>query len=46
MRAEIGMHSLFHEFDPATPLGERWKALAQAKLEELDRLVSHAAQMR
>lgn len=42
--AEI--RTLFHGFRTETPFGERWRALAQAKLRELDALVARAAQMR
>jgi MerR family transcriptional regulator, redox-sensitive transcriptional activator SoxR len=42
--AEI--RTLFGGFDPTTPLAERWAALAQAKLRELDQLVARAEQMR
>lgn len=42
--AEI--RTLFAGFDPEMPLSERWAALAQAKLRELDELVARAEQMR
>lgn len=42
--AEI--RTLFHGFGAETPLGERWAALAAAKLVELDALVARAARMR
>lgn len=42
--AEI--RTLFHGFGAETPLGERWAALAGAKLAELDVLVARAARMR
>lgn len=42
--AEIG--TLFHGFDAGTPPGERWRALASAKLAELDELVATASRMR
>jgi DNA-binding transcriptional MerR regulator len=42
--AEI--RALFHGFGAATPLGERWAALAGAKLAELDALIDRAARMR
>jgi MerR family redox-sensitive transcriptional activator SoxR len=42
--AEI--RTLFHGFGADTPLGERWNALAHAKLRELDALIARAAQMK
>jgi MerR family redox-sensitive transcriptional activator SoxR len=42
--AEI--RTLFHRFGADSPLGERWAALAGAKLAELDALVARAARMR
>jgi MerR family redox-sensitive transcriptional activator SoxR len=42
--AEI--RTLFHGFSADTPLGERWAALASAKLVELDALIARAARMR
>lgn len=42
--AEI--RKLFHGFGAETPLGARWKALARAKLEELDALIARATQMK
>ena len=42
--AEI--RTLFHGFGAGTPLGERWNALAHAKLRELDELIARAAQMK
>jgi len=42
--AEI--RTLFAGFAPEMPLAERWAALAQEKLRELDRLVARAEQMR
>jgi MerR family redox-sensitive transcriptional activator SoxR len=42
--AEI--RGLFHGFGADTLLGERWAALAGAKLAELDALVERAARMR
>jgi MerR family redox-sensitive transcriptional activator SoxR len=37
---------LFHGFDAKAPLGARWRALAQAKLRELDDLQVRVLQMR
>lgn len=37
---------LFNGFGAETPLGERWAALAGAKLAELDALLARAARMR
>jgi MerR family transcriptional regulator, redox-sensitive transcriptional activator SoxR len=42
--AEI--RTLFHGFGADTPLGERWNALAHAKLRELDALIARAGQMK
>ena len=42
--AEIRM--LFHGFGTETPLSERWEALAQAKLRELDATIARAERMR
>ena len=42
--AEI--RTLFHGFGADTPLGERWNALAHAKLRELDALIARAEQMK
>lgn len=42
--AEI--RTLFHGFGADTPLGERWIALAHAKLRELDALIARAAHMK
>jgi len=42
--AEI--RTLFHGFGADTPLGERWNALAHAKLRELDALIARAARMK
>lgn len=38
--------TLFHGFGAETPLSSRWKALARAKLEELDRLAQRVRRMR
>ncbi|MCI0420674.1 MAG: hypothetical protein L0312_15850, partial [Acidobacteria bacterium] len=37
---------LFHGFDAKTPLGERWRRLAQTKLRELDDLQRSVSRMR
>lgn len=37
---------LFHGFDAKTPLGERWRRLAQTKLRELDELQRGVSRMR
>lgn len=37
---------LFHGFGADTPLNERWEALAQAKLSELDELIARAERMK
>jgi MerR family redox-sensitive transcriptional activator SoxR len=37
---------LFHGFDAKAPLGARWRALAQAKLRELDDLQASIVRMR
>lgn len=42
--AEI--RTLFHGYGAETPLGERWNALAHAKLRELDQLIARAGQMK
>jgi MerR family redox-sensitive transcriptional activator SoxR len=42
--AEI--RTLFHGFGAQTPLGERWRSLADAKLRELDALIARAGQMK
>jgi MerR family redox-sensitive transcriptional activator SoxR len=42
--AEI--RTLFHGFGADTPLGERWNALAHAKLRELDALIARAGQIK
>ncbi|HEX2093890.1 MAG TPA: MerR family transcriptional regulator [Longimicrobiaceae bacterium] len=39
------IRTLFHGFGAETPLGERWQALAQAKLLELDALMDRARRM-
>ena len=40
------VRTLFHGFGAGTPLGERWNALAAAKLRELDALIARARQMK
>ncbi|HEX6940659.1 MAG TPA: MerR family transcriptional regulator [Longimicrobiales bacterium] len=40
------IRKLFHGFGADTPLGERWRALARAKLEELDQLIDRATRMK
>ena len=40
------IRTLFHGFDPDTPLDERWRVLAESKLKELDDLIARAHQMR
>ncbi|HEX6747419.1 MAG TPA: MerR family transcriptional regulator [Longimicrobium sp.] len=42
--AEI--RTLFHGFDSAVAPGERWNALARAKIDELDDLIARATQMK
>jgi MerR family redox-sensitive transcriptional activator SoxR len=42
--AEI--RTLFHGFGAETPLGERWNALAHAKLRQLDEMIARAGQMK
>lgn len=42
--AEI--RTLFHGLGAETPLGERWNALAHARLRELDALIARAEQMK
>jgi MerR family redox-sensitive transcriptional activator SoxR len=42
--AEI--RTLFHGFGAGTPLGERWNALAHAKLRQLDALIARAGEMK
>jgi MerR family redox-sensitive transcriptional activator SoxR len=38
--------TLFHGFQPGTPLGERWRALAREKLLELEALSKRVKKMR
>jgi MerR family transcriptional regulator, redox-sensitive transcriptional activator SoxR len=40
------IRTLFHGFAPETTLDERWAALAQAKVAELDALMERAARMK
>ena len=40
------IRTLFHGFGADTPLNERWEALAQAKLLELDALIARATRMK
>lgn len=40
------IRTLFHGFDAETPMDERWRALAESKLTELDELIARAQQMR
>jgi MerR family redox-sensitive transcriptional activator SoxR len=40
------IRTLFHGFGPDTPLNERWAALAQAKVAELDALIDRATRMK
>jgi MerR family transcriptional regulator, redox-sensitive transcriptional activator SoxR len=40
------IRTLFHGFGAETPLNERWEAMAQAKLRELDDLIARAEQMK
>ena len=40
------IRTLFHGFGAETPLTERWQAMAQAKLREMDELIARATQMR
>jgi MerR family redox-sensitive transcriptional activator SoxR len=40
------IRTLFHGFGAETPLNERWEAMAQAKLRELDELIARAEQMK
>ncbi|HEX7119731.1 MAG TPA: MerR family transcriptional regulator [Longimicrobiales bacterium] len=40
------IRKLFHGFSVETPLGERWRSLARAKLEELDQLINRATRMK
>ncbi|HEX2188717.1 MAG TPA: MerR family transcriptional regulator [Longimicrobiaceae bacterium] len=40
------VRTLFHGFGAETPLHERWEALAQAKLRDLDALIARAHGMR
>ncbi len=40
------IRTLFHGFGAETPLGERWRALAESKMRELDDLIARAHQMR
>ena len=40
------IRTLFHGFGGETPLNERWEAMAQAKLRELDELIARAEQMK
>ncbi|MBX3065321.1 MAG: MerR family transcriptional regulator [Anaerolineae bacterium] len=38
--------TLFQDFDPNTPAGERWRTLANQKLLEIDALIQRAQQMK
>lgn len=38
------MHLLVAGFDASTPASERWQQLAQAKLEEVEAIITHAQQ--
>lgn len=40
------IRTLFHGFGAETPLRERWEALAEAKLRELDELIARAERMK
>lgn len=40
------IRTLFHGFGAETPLSERWEALAQAKLQEMDELIARAERMK
>ncbi|MQA89412.1 MAG: MerR family transcriptional regulator [Gemmatimonas sp.] len=40
------IRTLFHGFGTETPMNERWQALAEAKLRELDELIERAHCMR
>lgn len=40
------IRTLFHGFGADIPLSERWEALAQAKLGELDELIARAERMK
>ena len=40
------IRTLFHGFGAEVPLRDRWQALAEAKLRELDALIARAVQMR
>ncbi len=40
------IRTLFHGFGEETPMGDRWQALAQAKLKEMDDLIARAQRMR
>jgi MerR family transcriptional regulator, redox-sensitive transcriptional activator SoxR len=40
------VRTLFHGFGAEVPLAERWEALAQAKLQELDTIIARATQMK
>jgi len=42
--AEIS--TLFNGFEPGTPAAERWHALADRKIEEIDALIARAQRMR
>lgn len=40
------IRTLFYGFGEETPMGDRWQALAQAKLKEMDDLIVRAQRMR
>jgi MerR family transcriptional regulator, redox-sensitive transcriptional activator SoxR len=40
------IRTLFHGFGADVPLRERWEALAEAKLRELDAMIARAGQMK
>jgi MerR family transcriptional regulator, redox-sensitive transcriptional activator SoxR len=40
------IRTLFHGFGAETPLHDRWQALAEAKIRELDELIGRALQMK
>lgn len=40
------IRTLFHGFGSETPLADRWRMMAEAKIRELDELIARANQMR